>query len=413
MIAYVASHPMTSAVLLLSLALVLGTLRNHLVEALAAFLDLVASPSVALVRAIRRFKPHLQGWIDRTLGALSASHEGGAREAIWAGWDVIIPLIWLSLFAGLVCTDLFLVDLRLAAMIGVTPYWTSGPFPVDVFLSVMFVAITAVFAFALPELRRSSMARRPWVTLGDEDRQLLIKLCLICLGLTIGAAAVLWFWGGLQVNEGGGASSELSSGLPLLFWLLLVLPLIVATGIAGWAALSSPAALLALILMAAWASVHVVEAACIAFIWILDKLAEMLTRLLDIIARPGVGILNIIGQRLPEDWRFEIVFVVRPRIGADLEERGHAGTAQPSAPERLNEPVAAEPAPTPSNGTGGSEQGPHTEAPIEGPAAESEAPTADVEQAAVPGDGAEAAVPAGPTEAQNGQRAADANWLRH
>ncbi len=350
---FIAQHAVVFGFLVICGCLLVGAARNALVEAIAALLNFIASPFVALCLGIRRFLPTLTDWIHRTLRALTIPDQPGRSAENWAGWDIMMPMIWAALFVVLVLSDLYVADLRMAALLGVKPYLASVRLPVDLFLAVTLVSVAAAFAFALPELRNSTLSHRPWASLNDDDRQRLMKLCAAGLGMTFMAALVLWAWGALQRGTQTGVA-DVEGGLAWLFWILLALPMLGATALAGWAALASPAALLALFLMVLRAALHLLEGIFRGLVWILDKLAELITLLLDVPARLGAGVLNAVGKRLPQDWRFEIVFVERPQIGAELD----GAVAAPQSAQVTGTPPPRVKAPASASGNGAASAGP-------------------------------------------------------
>jgi hypothetical protein len=346
---FVADHPFGTVFVVAMVMLAAAPIRNSVMKAVNGLLSLTAALPMLGAMASTRFLPTMDHWVGGWLKALSVEPEDATkdRQAAWSGWDVLMPGFWAGIFGILAASDLFLVDLRLAAMLGIEPYLANTDLPVDLFLAVMFTAVAATFGFAIPELRNASLTRRPWATLGHDDRSRLLRLCVVCLILTILAAAILWVW---AESSGGRGSSlgEFGPAAPTLFWIALVAPLLTATIISGFAALPVLGVFVLLVLVIVRVLLLTVRFIAITFVWIVDKLAEVIVLIYDIPARPGAGSINFFGRRMPEEWRPpKIEFEPRPRIGAELwalledtaSTRNLAGGAVGSETDREADPA--------------------------------------------------------------------------
>lgn len=334
MFEFFANNPIVTFAIAIAAFVILAATRNQLVRAAGAVLGLLAAPVQAVYRGINGFMPRLSDWIKRGLRALTVRKTDADDEAGWAGYDLLMPAIWLVLGLTLVASDLLLVDLRLAKLTGLRPHLVDSGLPLDIFMAVMFTAIAATFAFAIPELRKASLARRPWATLSEGDRSRLLKISVICLGLTVAAAIVLLVWGEGEAGRGVYVN-EFQSSAPTLFWLLIGFPLLAGNALALWAALTAPAALVVLALMGFRALLSFLMLIARVIVRILDMLLEVFTTVLDVAARPTAGCLNWLGLRFPEQWRPEkIHFEDRPRIDVEDGESEAAETEEPTAEAR-------------------------------------------------------------------------------
>jgi MFS family permease len=288
----IARYPLTTTIVLILVVLACGLLRNLLVRVIGALFEWAMAPLVILRQAALYLMRNVAKALAGTMRGLRSKD---ADDDEWAGWDVILPLIWIALGLVIGLADFYLVGLRLAAMLGVRSHVPSLGIQPDIFLAMLFFAVTAVFAVALPELRRLKVSRHPWSEISDDDRLKLQKLCFLCLGLTVAAAAALWLWGDLQRYDKG--SPELDFLLPLIFWLLLVLPVVSGTAVAVWAGFKCFGAVFAVMLMLVQAILNVINFSCQVITGLLRRTAVLVVAVIDIPGRMGMGVINFLTQR--------------------------------------------------------------------------------------------------------------------
>lgn len=303
--------------------LLLAATRNSLVRLIHRSFELSATTFVVVAQGIRQFLPTLSRWIDAVMTSIAyrSEHTGEHVPEQASIWDLIFPLLMLIPLAILLASDLFFSDLRFAVLLGQRPRVTELGVSFDLLSAGMFVALGIVFGFILFDLRRGTPGHRPWANFHGRDRRLLTILCVSGLVMTAVAALTAWTWGELQRHDS--VPAALDVGLPLLLWMLLAVLLIAGTLLSGYAAFIAVGCVVALVLLGLRCVLHIVIMALHVAVRSIDSTAAVLTHLIDVPARAGIGLWNWICSF---DWAAKahfapIAVVERPVVGQRIEDQ--------------------------------------------------------------------------------------------
>src|SRR5262249_15067144 len=128
------------AVLGAGICLVVAFLRNGLVWFVGALCGLLAAPLVGLSRIAARASAAVQAPIQRSLDGLgyrSQHHDEDVAPSTWAGWNIIGPLVYFTLFLLLGAGDFYLTLQRIAALFGL-PSLDIGGQQLDILIGVLW-----------------------------------------------------------------------------------------------------------------------------------------------------------------------------------------------------------------------------------------------------------------------------------
>jgi len=280
---------------LLPLALlVVGAIRNELVHLVAAVLRLAATPFVIVCRFLNEARDRLTRRIKVVLKGLAPAKEVDKDHPHhWGGWDVLYPLLLTLAFVALAVADLFVMSLRMGAMLGQTTTSVTPPGGVDLLMGLVWVLSGSLFGLILIELLFSPVGR-PWHKLSPAAQQRLRRLCVAGVVLTACGAILANAVGQLMAAGHTGALVVL---LSVLVMMLLALLLVGAAALSFSMIFAGVAAIVLLALLVLRMLLGILWLVPRLLVAILAALANVLIWLIDLIAKAFQKVWNWLVRR--------------------------------------------------------------------------------------------------------------------
>lgn len=343
-------------------SMLLAWLRNPVVNLLAELFNVAGLLLRLIAQRLQIGANWCRARVEATLLGLQYGPEPAATDpsALWNGWDVLVPLVWLTALVMATLGDGAVMYLRLAAMFG---FSSNAALPnVPLLLSVVWVSGIVVYGLMLFELIGASPLRQPFGKLDGRRQTAMLVLAITGVSFATAGAAISLVWGQLRLM------GHDEPALALAFLIILGVLVTVGLAIAGWSAPVATAVVWLVSITLAWACTVIARIAVETLFRLLDSLVTLLVAAYELAAWIGRRVWDWATSFAPaESLHLEpLEWEERPPIGVafssvepgepDQRDRGHtqpppveAGNRRDRAAPDADQPDSeAEPAaPTP------------------------------------------------------------------